>query len=544
MKPSTAALACTTVFLTTITFVPGVTRVAAAEASDDAAADGTVIREIHFQRDNVFDLDNPEENNWLYRLANRFHILTRETTLDRQLLFEEGEQFDGRLAAESERILRGNKYLYDASISPIINDDGSVDVTVQTRDVWTLMPEISFSRSGGENTVILGLEEANLFGRGQRVLLTHREDVDRRSDSLFFSARQLGDSWVGANLGLSDNSDGHRYFLNVNKPFHSLDARRAGGISLFDNDAREALYVLGDEAAEYRGQREYYRAHFGWSPGLRNDWARRFSVGLVYDRNKFSDVREPEIPQLVPADRDLVYPYLSIEVLEDQFEKTANSDQIERSEDFYLGTRLATTIGWADESYGADRDALLYTVVAGHSYGSLREHALLLSANASGRVESGTSANLQSRLKARYYWRQSDKRLFFALIEGVLGNNLDIDSPVELGGDSGLRGYPLRYQQGERSVLITLEQRYYTDWYPFNLVRIGGAVFFDAGKVEGDDPLNSENLGWLKDVGFGIRLAPTRLGTRKVYHIDIAFPLDGDDSIDDVQVLLEAKLSF
>ena len=35
-----------------------------------------------------------------------------------------------------------------------------------------------------------------------------------------------------------------------------------------------------------------------------------------------------------------------------------------------------------------------------------------------------------------------------------------------------------------------------------------------------------------------------RFGTDKVFHVDVAFPLDGDDGIDDVQILFEAKRSF
>ena len=48
----------------------------------------------------------------------------------------------------------------------------------------------------------------------------------------------------------------------------------------------------------------------------------------------------------------------------------------------------------------------------------------------------------------------------------------------------------------------------------------------------------------MKDVGFGLRLAPTRFSTNKVAHLDFAFPLDGDPSIDGMQILLEAKRSF
>ena len=46
-----------------------------------------------------------------------------------------------------------------------------------------------------------------------------------------------------------------------------------------------------------------------------------------------------------------------------------------------------------------------------------------------------------------------------------------------------------------------------------------------------------------KDVGFGLRLGKTRMGGG-VVHIDLAFPLDGEDDIDDVQLLFKVKRSF
>ena len=41
-----------------------------------------------------------------------------------------------------------------------------------------------------------------------------------------------------------------------------------------------------------------------------------------------------------------------------------------------------------------------------------------------------------------------------------------------------------------------------------------------------------------------LRLGSTRSGLANVLHLDIAFPLDGDSSIDNVQFLVETKRSF
>ena len=505
---------------------------------------GARVGSVTLERHNVFDTSDPETSGGFYRFFNRFHVVTREGTVEKQLLFAPGETFDPRLLEESERVLRRNKYFFDARITPAVNDDGEVDITVATRDVWTLMPEIQLSRSGGENKTVIGVEESNLFGYGHRVLLTRSEDVDRVTRAFEYTNPQLGRSWVTAQLRIAENSDGNSRLFNLFKPFHVLDARRAGGFAIFEDTRREALYNLGDEAAEYYKERNRYSVFAGLSKGLINGWVRRWTAGLTYDDNVFAEVPDPVLPQAVPEDRRLIYPYIGFEILEDRFQKSSNRNQMERSEDFYLGTRFAATLGWSDTSFDADRDALIYRLSGNYGLGSLDAKALLLSAVASGRHEDGRAANTTVSLNARYFSTQSEKRLFFAVLNATVGSNLDLDNPVEVGGDTGLRGYPLRYQSGDSRLLLTVEQRYFTDWYPFNLFRIGGAVFLDTGRVWGDEPLGGQSLGWLTDVGFGLRFAPTRIGTRKIVHLDIAFPLDGDPSIDGVQILLEAKRSF
>jgi len=506
--------------------------------------ENAVIGEIILDKRNIFDLSDPEEDKWLYRWANRLHIVTRDKVIDNQLLFGSGDRFSGRLLEESERILRRKRYLIDAELKPVRYQNGVVDIKVTTQDVWSLTPDISISRSGGVNRTGFGIEESNLFGRGQLVRLKYVDNSDRTSTRFEFENRNLGRSWWSAFVRVADNSDGDTKVLSLVRPFHALDARWTAGSQLLDDDRRTALYRLGNEAAEFRHEREYATAFGGWSRGLRNRWTRRWTAGVVYDHNMFADVPDPSLPALIPENRKLVYPFLSIEILEDQFEKTVNANQIGRIEDFFLGTRLSASLGWSDRSFGADRDALIFSASASRGFGSLKKTSLLLSAIVNGRREGSNTANGTTTINARFYHRQSEKRLLFMTLEGTAGHDLDLDNPVQLGGNNGLRGYPLRYQTGDSKMLFTIEQRYFTDWYPFRLFRIGGAMFVDVGRTWGDNPIGERNFGWLPDVGIGLRFAPTRFSADKVLHLNFAFPLGGDASIDSVQILLEAKRSF
>ena len=512
--------------------------------SDTLERDAAVIGEITLEKLTVFDLSNPDENNWLYRLANRLHIVTQDKVIRKQLLFRSGDAYSTRVIDESARILRQNRFLFDAEIRPTRYENGTVDLTVVTRDVWTLNPDISVTRSGGENRTKLGLEDTNLLGRGQLLRLARVENVDRTSNSFEFADQHLGRSWVSAFLKIADNSDGKSNVLSAVRPFYALDTRWSAGGWVVDDDRRSTLYRLGNEAAEYQHERDYVTVFGGWSKGLQRGWVRRWTAGFVADENRFFAVPDPTLPAAIPDDRKLVYAFLGLEIVQDQFQTARNRDQIGKTEDFYLGSRMSASLGWSDKSLGADRQALVFSARASRGFGSLDKNALLLSMSTDGRLESGHARNTQLTANARYYRTQSDKRLFFAAIAATAGHSLDLDNPVQLGGDSGLRGYPLRYQSGDSKMLLTIEQRYFTDWYPFRLVRIGGAIFADAGRVWGKNPLGSEPYDWLSNVGFGLRFAPTRSSAAKMIHLDVAFPLGGDSSIDSVQILLESKRGF
>ena len=92
--------------------------------------------------------------------------------------------------------------------------------------------------------------------------------------------------------------------------------------------------------------------------------------------------------------------------------------------------------------------------------------------------------------------------------------------------------------------MLTVEQRFFTDWNPFSLFRVGAAAFFDVGRTWGESPLSDPSDTWLSDVGFGLRIGSTRSGLGRMIHFDVAFPLSGQENIDDIQFLISTHKSF
>lgn len=517
-----------------------------AEVPDDATleAAGARIGTVIIRPLDIFDTDRPDENTWLFRTANRLHVNTRETTIADRLLFRGGDVYQGRLLEETERLLRDTRYLYDAVVRPIRYADGVVDVEVVTRDVWTLNPGVSFGRKGGKSTTGFEIEELNLFGRGAQLNFKQKNEVDRDITSVRFIDSQLGSTWWALELEHSDFSDGGAQRFSLERPFYALDTRRAGGVSLYDTDRIDTRYDRGERVGEYFVDSRFRSAWYGFSSGLQGRFVTRWSVGVTSDERIFDPVQGSRFKTVVPRDRKLVYPWAEVELLENDFRAVRNRDQIERTEDFQYGWRAGVRLGYSTTGLDADRNAVVFTSHASKGLELSDKSSLLFAGSLDGRYEEGNFADTLLSASARYYHRQSERRLFYAGLAVDAGEKLDADRELMLGGDTGLRGYPLRYQGGQGRWLFTVEQRVFTNWYPFRLVHVGAAAFVDVGGTWGRDPFASNTHKVLSDVGVGLRLGNSRSALGNVLHVDFAFPVNGDKSLKSMQVTVETKRSF
>ena len=473
-------------------------------------AAGAVIGKIEIAIGDIFDPSIPGESAWVYRTANHLHINTRPKVVRSQLLFREGELYRHRVVQESERILRGNDYLYDASVRPVAWDGKTVDLEVRTRDTWTLNPGVNFNRQGGENSGSIELEEKNLLGNGQQLSFGWTSDVDRESLTFAFFDPHFNSTWTRFGISYSDADDGQTTSFRLDRPFYALDTRHAGGLYYYDSQRNDPRYSAGEKVGEFEHDQQYYEAYGGWSSGWSNGWVTRWTSGVTYQHDQFAAIVGVPLAGPLPEEREFLYPWIGVDVTQDAFQERINQDQIQRTEDVLLGFRAGARAGFAPEAFGSDGDALLFSGYAQHGADVGKDRSLFLGAATSGRVENEGLRNAVLSAEARYYARTSAKTKFFATVNGTVTEELDLDRQLLLGGDTGLRGYPLRYQAGTSSALLTLEERYYTNWYPFRLFHVAGAVFFDVGRTWGTDVTGATSDGLLKDIGIGLaaRLEP------------------------------------
>jgi hypothetical protein len=237
-------------------------------------ARGARIGTVTVESQNIFDLDDPSENNSLFRLANAVHVRTRPEVIRRLLLFKTGDPLTVQAIDETERIMRANHFIYDVVISPVSIHDGIVDIGITTRDTWSLDLTGRYARSGGTNTTAFGILDYNFLGTGTKLGLSQTSDVDRHGTEFIASYGQAFDGWTSLSYAQARYSDGDRASASVTRPFYSLDTRWAAGASWDRWNRIESIYNAGDTTAKYRHRSEigeiFGAGRRGWCAGGRS----------------------------------------------------------------------------------------------------------------------------------------------------------------------------------------------------------------------------------------------------------------------------------
>jgi outer membrane protein assembly factor BamA len=459
------------------------------------------------------------------------------------VLVESGEPLTVRMIEETERLMRSNSQFYDVCIRPIAWHDGVVDIEVKTRDTWSLDPGLSFSRSGGTNSTGIGLKEENLFGTGTSIGFARKSNVDRTGTEFSIGNEHLLGGWTAIKYTNSTLDDGKAQSFSVARPFYSLDTRWAAGLTGFTDDRIESVYSGGNIIGQYRHQRKAAEISGGWSKGLVEGWTRRYSVGLTYQDDLYKLDPERTAPSQLPDDQTLVAPFLRYEVIEDNIEKLSNRNLIGRPEYFLTGFSSAVQLGYAFAGLGSTNEQWLYSGRVSNGFEFSGDHILLATAAFSGQYGGGGEPQSLGG-SASYYAPQGKRTLFYAAMSLDTVISADLANQLLLGGDNGLRGYPLRYQTGDHKALFTVEERFYTDWYPFRLFYIGAAAFLDVGRAWGGDDVYNADPGWLGNAGFGLRVISARSAFGNVWHLDVAFPLNPAAGVEPVQFLVKTRKSF
>jgi outer membrane protein assembly factor BamA len=487
-----------------------------------------------------------ERTGWIYKTADELHIDTKPYVIERLLPFKKGERVHKRMLKEAGRILRRQGFLRDAKVSWEPSETGEgIDVTVETWETWTLVPTVDVSREGGVTEYAYGIEDDNLLGHGIRATLEYFKEDDRSGYTFIMASDVSTEHHIQAAIALSNNSDGEQYSVSIKKPFYTLEDKWSAGAYYNSQKLRDTIYSNDEAVNIFEQDIDAYDLSYGISQGLSGQHSLRYLFGYSQDKNYFKPLADTVA---LPYDRGLEYFWAGLEYQEDDFIQTNNLYLIGRTEDVQLGWYQRLILGYNTSELGKEKGVIGFwkgRYVAKPD----DDHLFHFFGNASS--EGNSIDNLGNYLgRTSYYgmgfehfYHSSPEHIWYSKVHYRGADNHYIDRPISLGGESGLRGYPLEYQNGEESFLVNFERRFYPGTTWFKLLNVGYAGFIDAGRVSGNTLYPNQEDGTLVSAGVGLRLFIARSSGRKVINIDLASPLNSD-YLSGVDLSITLKASF
>ena len=497
-----------------------------------------IVGLIVIQTDNVFDPKQAKENRWHNRLANKLHRVTKPKVIQQQLLFKTGDRFNPAKLAESERLLRSNSFLREVQIRPReICHGKTVTILVRTSDNWTLTPGVSIGRSGGSNSNGLEFQEHNVLGYGKSLSLSYKTNTERNQTQLMYSDPHLFGTRHQLEISAQHNSDGDAYGIHVGLPFYQLDSRTAWGFSANTVSQENSFYDQGEVLYKIGEDTEKAELFYGWSAGQNQNQTSRYTFGWNYQHTNYF----PTSSQTnTPSSDTQSYPWVAYEFLQDRYINRQNFRTMGKVEDIALGHQLAIKLGPVSKVFGADAHYLKLDLNYQKGFQASEKQLGLINLTNTSYIGKGKHQGSHSTAQADWFWFNNDRHSWHVLAQANAADNLQVGEQISLGGDTSLRGYPIGYQNGNKSALLRVEKRYYSQVYPLRLARLGATAFAEMGSAWG----NGKKADWIGDIGVGLRFVSTRSSSGKVLHLNLAMPINTNGKADDYQILFGTQANF
>lgn len=490
-----------------------------------AALRGVTISRVVIDQQDVFDPER--EPTWLFQTVNTFHVTTVQRVIERELLLRKGDLYDPELAQESERILRRLDFLADARVYPYLLEDGTAELRVRTRDRFTLRAGAGVGIFSGGSSSRFSLGESNLLGWGKDLHLSH-SGGDQTSTKLSYKDPQFFTTHHTVRLSGELSDDGGNVKASFEQPFRTLETDYSYGADVLHSKQAVEYYRFGEAIAEVPVRTTQLGAQLQRAFGSRES-RRKLGLRGAFAHDRFLDARG-SIPDSVRVPGNTtrleIGPTASLEYYPYFAEKTL-IDSMGIIEDVPLGFTLQGFLGIEHRREDGDSPHNDTVIELGGQYSSelSRNQLVTFAANGRERLRGVESRAWSAAAQLHYYYLGFAYQTVAASLTYDGFRELDDLPPqLTLGEDSGLRGYEVRFFNGDRRVRFNLEDRIVPDLEVLS-VRFGTVLFFDAGVVWNQgDPVSTLDI--YKSAGVGLRIGSPEFIRGNVARIDLAFPLD------------------
>ena len=471
---------------------------------------------------------------WMNRLAQVLHMTTAPHVVETLMLLRRGEACSILLRRETERLLRAQPFLADATVTAYTAGPDSVRLEVVTIDEPAVLGSIGVS---GNDPMFRALQvgNANLRGRGVSALAGWKDGGFYRDTwQARYSNFQLFSAPVQMHLTASRRDHGYDATGQVTYPFftdlQSRAWRVAGGASEilvpFRSPDQEQVSLgvrrqFVDAGAVARIGEPGLLAMIGGSVSFERGQPGTAAVivtdsGLVPDqglelRDRYESFRSARVNFLVG--------YRQVNFL-----RVSGFDALAGTQDMRRGVQAAFTVGRGLSLGGADQDELF---LSGNLYGGVGSAVSFAAAEilAEGRRKrSGGWEDVLVSGRFGTYFRPHPRHTVTGNLEYSAGRDQWLPFQLALGDRrGGVRGYEDSQLGGGVRLVARLEER----WRVGNIRGtgdLGVAIFGEAGKLWAGDAPYGRTTGYMPSVGLAV-LAAVPPRSRRIWRLDIAFPL-------------------
>ena len=499
---------------------------------------------------------------------------THDDVILQELLFKTGEVFTKDDREESERIIRQKKYISDANIESLWDDELEVvRIDVSVTENWSITGAIDVPIGKNSSTFLINVQETNLNGSGHGTQLRYERinEVDEQARSYFkwqYEMPRLFSSYWNFDGEYIQKREGDSWVVSLARPQYTLKSRWSTRFILAEGVDHVRWYEAGERTAIFNRNVQIGSGDMMRYFGERHQQVYA-GIWMRSQRSRYVAVERSEDSTASPLDRNINRLGIIVGRKRVYHRKTRFLKRMGPVEDFNTGAEYNVSYGYASPWYGADkRESILGTAVrSGWTIGDkfLSETIIGVSSIFSNRFERSV-LQAHSTLFFKDTFNSGDD--IYTVAKGYRKNGLidfyhsfvvqfktemqfglSGESQVILGSFSGLRGYDYRQFSGEKMMLLRLESRTIFGGAIFEKIDdavaavttfivspfvkspirlgvvLGATLFTDIGYIW--NGTNSFDIREPKrSIGFELRGALSRVSNAGIFRLELAFPLD------------------
>lgn len=476
-----------------------------------------IVGKITIVQRPVFDDNDTTTVGTVGRIANSVHVLTDPDVIRRELLFKEGDPYDQRLVDETSRHLRALNFIGDVRITNDTLPDNTINMTVSSRDRWSLRPDMSVRQGGGATGFGVAVREDNLFGNGQKVSVGYNRlsgQPNPNGGEVTFAEPRIYGSWWKTSLQYISSDELRQSSVDVERPLFADTATWA--VRAFAGSGRVGIrqYADAELVREAYIDQENELAWVASSSGEET----KLQIAAAYVRTR----SRADTFQLRPFDNvDLAIG--SISMFHREYYKSNHLENFGRVEDVPVGYQAGVAVGRNLHFTAAGSADYFFRVFGQASLHAGEDFFGGYQASLNSYLVGKEADEMSFTATALQHWRWAPLQTLLARMTTTIGFHWAPTSQVTLGSFSGLRGYRYYQLSGQRLFVVNLEDRSFSAlkiWF----VKFGGAVFFDSGVVWTDGGLAGQRFH--SAAGFGLTVESGKNLGSGIFRIDIAYNFD------------------